>query len=193
MDERVVRYRPELAKQLQNAINDTLKLYQENILEAYYLLVSKTYSQSGDSEATNLLKNAANCVSSEILYKECFDKDYKTKLNTLQCGLGEVSEAQAANVVFFKYEVHIEDIRQSILKSAGSLSKFEKFLVDDFFDALKSPAHDPNLKIQEGELRCFYDNSPSEVFRQDLILQLGLMKAECEIIIKMFANKTGYT
>ncbi len=186
MDERNVCYRPELAKQLQNAMNDTLKLYQENILEAYYLLVSKTYSQSGDSEATNLLKNAANCASSEMLYKECFDKDYKDRLNNLQCGLGEVSEAQAANVVFFKYECHIENIRQSVLKSVGNLSKFEKFLIADFFDALKSPAHDPKLKIQEGELRCFYDNSTSEVFRQDLILQLGLMKAECEIIIKMF-------
>jgi len=176
-----VSYRPELSKKLEEILNLVIKLYRVNFRRAYYLLLALTY-ENENTNTSQFLKKVADCFNGSFLaestFYECYESELEKKYN-----IRSVSETRAAWEVF---KVYIDSInkQQEELVIAG-LSKYEKYLVNSFFEYLKRPAKNPNLDFKNGET-CYYDRIHGTSFRNDLLLSLDYMSKDCRVAIEMF-------
>ena len=185
-EDKVVNYRPELAEQLQKAMEFALKLYGGNLRATYYKLVAAACKNGNDvpNEISALINEAAECFKDEFNGIELFEENYADKLKPY--GIELVSTAHAANFVFEVYEPVFDLLKEDI--DTESLTKSEKFMVENFFKRLKAPIHNPNIKIKDGETKCYYDKKyhTNINFERDLKMSVEYLQQNCQNTIEIF-------
>lgn len=184
----VLNYRPELVKTMKNHMDVVLAVYRLNPISTLYSFLSKLYKDKGEQETANLLKEASDCVSKGNYWDwERFERDYKEPLNKIAYDLGDISEANAASFVFDNYKEIIEQAKNKTLESTNDLTKSEKYMVERFYKILSSPTRNPNIKVQEGKSKCYYDEHKLDSsFSEDLKISIDFINKECESILNIF-------
>lgn len=186
----VINYRPKLAKTMKNHMDVFLAAYRLNPISTLYSYLSKLYEDKGEQETANLLKEASDCVFKGNYWDwEKFEKDYTEPLNKIACDLGTVSEASAASIVFYTYREEIEKLKNNTLQSVSDLTKSEKYMVKRFYHILASPTRNPNIKVQEGECRCYYDKNEHNYFvsfSKDMKCSIEFIEKKCGDILDVF-------
>ena len=184
-EDTIINYRPKLAEELQRIMNDTLQMYEQNQIAMFYIMLEKVRRENGDIEGEKLLSNAAKCLlKDDIFCYERFERDYRHNLNKLEYGLGDVTEPSAARVTFDIYKQLVEKEKEKL--DMDDFTKQEVYMVDHFFNMLLAPTRNPNIQIQEGHHKCYYDEHMDAFFSSDMKRSIEYIKKDCENTLDIF-------
>lgn len=184
-EDKIIYYRPELAKEMEKIMNNTINLYEQNQLGILYMFLEKAERLQGKEEEANLLQAASKCVlQGKIFWYETFERDYREDLNKLEYSLGDITEASAARITF-------EIVQEMVLKDKEALdleplTKMEKYMVDHFFNVLLAPTRNPNIQIHEGHNKCYYDEHRDAFFSSDIKRSIEYIKKDCGNTLDIF-------
>lgn len=180
-----IHYRPDLSKTLQKIMNDTLQLYKQNQIVMLYTLLAKIYIKNEDTEGAKLLFDAAKCLlKNDFFCDEEFIRKYQKDLNKLGYNLGDITETQAAGIMFKVYEDAI--IRERNTIDETGFTGMEHFMIDKFFHMLLSPTRNPNLQVKEGHIKCYYEEQRFSDFLSDLKLSIEFIQENGRNTIELF-------
>lgn len=203
-----VFYRPDLANQLKQVLNTAITFYSVNFRYMYYDFLSKAYVLTEDNakefnsyffvekyadkntengQKSLFLKKVANCFNNPNGYKK-FIKQYAYDMEE-KYHIKLVSEAEAACKLFNTYGSNLfEDFKNKIIEQTKNppLTDMELFLINDFFLRVTSPMRNPNIQVQEGETKCWYDNHPYDNYKADLAESVQWISENLERTIEIF-------
>lgn len=182
-EDRQIKYRPELSKKLQDALDFANKFYKINFKKCYYLILSSYYKEK-DKKLSELLFKASECFEDSLFGEENFYEYYEKTLRK-DFGIEILSTARASYVIFNIYEDCFDKFLGKI--DFDDLTKMEKFMVESFFRKLKAPMNNPNIKIPEGQVKCYYDRDISSNYLRDLNFSLEYLNKECKNTIEIFS------
>ena len=203
-----VFYRPDLANQLRQVLNTAITFYSVNFLHMYYDFLSKVYVLTEDNakefnadffvekyadkntengQKSLFLKKVADCFKNPNEYKK-FIKKYAYDMEK-KYHIKLVSEAEAACQLFNMYGNNLfENFKNKIIEQTKNppLTDMELFLINDFFLIVTSPMRNPNIQVQEGETKCWYDNHPYDNYKADFAQSVQWISENLERTIEIF-------
>lgn len=182
MSNREIRKNEELVSVLENSLDELVSFYKENPLVSLFLFMSEVRKNKNDEAGSSLFLQGVNIIRK----KGISSKDAENIREQIQkkFGIGNVSEAEAANITYVKRKEQIQALKESSAQFA--LNSTERFLVDEFFNILSLPME--NQYVKPSGLRCYYDEKEGgdAEFRKDTKMITDIAEERCRNILHLF-------
>ena len=184
MSEKEIRKNEELASFLEKILEEFVSFYRESPVVSLFLFMAEVRKSRNDEAGSSLFLDGVSIIRKKGILSE----DAKNICSQIQkrFGIGNVSEAEAANITYVKRKEQIQVLKESAAQFA--LNSTERFLVDEFFNILSLPME--NQYVKPSGLRCYYDEKEGgdAEFRKDTKMIADIAEERCRNILHLFVE-----
>lgn len=182
-EDKIINYRPDLAKLLNEDLNFAKDFYAKNFQEQYYKVRAILSKSIKDDTGIELFEKLASVADKPYVLDEVFAA-HRAELRAYE-EYELISDARAFYTICTLSKSTFDKLIEK--HNLDELTKMEKYMVESFYKRLMTPMRNPNIEIQPGHVKCYYDQPGNYgCFKRDLESGVEYLSNDCERTIEIF-------